>query len=247
MFDQSLITVKKTNKTWTMAASLVGQLAFVTILCVIPLIYTDQLQGLAKWRDKLMLPPVSPPPAQPVPVTRSVPRPHATETIFRVPPVIPRGVQRIDEPQAPVVVEAPSGVGVVGSIGVGGQIGTLLGGLMPPPRPPAPPTPKPSDSIAKSSGPVRVSQGVQDAKLLRRIVPVYPPIAITAHVQGTVHLIGIISKDGTIRDLQVISGHPLLVRAALDAVKQWVYAPTLLSGEPVEVMAPIDVNFILNR
>ena len=153
-----------------------------------------------------------------------------------------------DEPQAPVVVEPPSGYSVVGGTGGGSDtIGNMLAHMMPPPRPPAPPTPKPSNNIAKSDGPMRVSKGVQDAKLLRRVVPMYPPIAISARVQGTVHLIGIISKDGTIRDLQVVSGHPLLVRAALDAVRQWVYAPTLLSGEPVEVMAPIDVNFILNR
>jgi protein TonB len=58
-------------------------------------------------------------------------------------------------------------------------------------------------------------------------------------------LVGIIAKDGTIRNLEVVSGNPLLVRAALDAVRQWVYQPTLLSGEPVEVICPIDVNFTL--
>ncbi len=94
---------------------------------------------------------------------------------------------------------------------------------------------------------MRVSQGVQEAKLLRRVMPVYPPLAITARVQGTVHLVGVIAKDGTMRDLQVIDGHPLLVRAALDAVKQWVYKPTMLSGEAVEVVAPISVTFTLGR
>ena len=246
MFDQSLITVKKTNKTWTMAASLVGQLAFVTLLCVIPLIYTDQIQ-IAKWRDNLMAPPVAAPVAEPAPVTHQTSSPRVSTTpVFRVPIAIPKGVERVVEPLSPNVVEAPS-VGVVGAFGDSNKIGELLSTIIPPPRPPAPPTPKPTETSTKANGPVRVSQGVQDAKLLRRIVPVYPPLAITAHVQGTVHLLGVISKDGTIRDLQVVSGHPLLVRAALDAVRQWVYAPTLLSGEPVEVLAPIDVNFILSR
>ena len=88
---------------------------------------------------------------------------------------------------------------------------------------------------------------MQEAKLLRKIIPIYPPLAIQTRTQGTVHLVGVISKDGTIRDLQVIDGHPLLIRAALDAVKQWVYRPTLLGGEPVEVIAPIIVMFTLNH
>ena len=83
------------------------------------------------------------------------------------------------------------------------------------------------------------------AKVVRRILPVYPPLARQARVSGNVKLLGVISKDGTIQQLQVISGHPLLVNAALDAVRQWVYRPTLLNGEPVEVVAPIDVNFTL--
>ena len=87
---------------------------------------------------------------------------------------------------------------------------------------------------------------MQLAKLVKQVIPVYPQLARTARVSGTVQLLGTISKDGAIRNLQVISGHPLLVRAALDAVQQWVYRPTLLSGEPVEVIAPIEVRFILN-
>lgn len=85
------------------------------------------------------------------------------------------------------------------------------------------------------------------AKLVRKVMPVYPPMAKMAHVSGTVHLLGIIAKDGTIRNLQIIDGNPLLVGAAVDAVSKWVYRPTLLSGEPVEVICPIDVNFTLSQ
>jgi len=85
------------------------------------------------------------------------------------------------------------------------------------------------------------------AKLIRQVVPIYPQMAKVARVSGVVHLIGIIAKDGTIRNLQVIDGHPLLTKAALDAVSQWVYKPTLLSGEPVEVICPIDVVFKLSQ
>ena len=89
--------------------------------------------------------------------------------------------------------------------------------------------------------------GVQTAKLVKKIIPEYPPLAKTARISGVVHLLGVIAKDGTIQNLQVIGGHPLLARAALEAVRQWVYQPTLLNGQPVEVIAPIDVNFTLGQ
>jgi protein TonB len=85
------------------------------------------------------------------------------------------------------------------------------------------------------------------AKLVKQVIPVYPPLAKNARIYGVVHLVGIIGKDGAIRNLQLIDGHPLLARAALDAVAQWVYKPTLLSGEPVEVICPIDVTFTLSH
>ena len=113
--------------------------------------------------------------------------------------------------------------------------------------PKPPPQPAPAKAKAADTAPMKVSSGIQEAKLLRRIVPIYPQMAIIARIQGTVHLVGVISKEGTIRELQVIDGSPLLVKAALDAVRQWVYKPTLLSGEPVEVIAPITVTFTLNR
>ena len=94
---------------------------------------------------------------------------------------------------------------------------------------------------------MRVSGGVQMAKLIRKVIPIYPPLAKSARISGVVHLVGTIAKDGTIRNLQLISGHPLLARAAIEAVEQWVYQPTLLNGEPVEVIAPIDVSFTLSQ
>lgn len=76
-------------------------------------------------------------------------------------------------------------------------------------------------------------------------MPVYPPLARQARVSGSVRLIAIIGRDGTVQQLQVVSGHPLLIGAAVEAVRQWLYHPTLLNGEPVEVICPIDVNFTL--
>jgi protein TonB len=92
-----------------------------------------------------------------------------------------------------------------------------------------------------------VGGNVQQAKLVRQPRPVYPPLAKQARIQGVVRLNAIIGRDGAIQNLQVASGHPLLVPSALDAVKQWVYQPTLLNGEPVEVITQIDVNFTLTQ
>ena len=107
-------------------------------------------------------------------------------------------------------------------------------------------------SPATSNGPaagfkLRVGGNVQSKKLQVQPKPVYPPDAKQAHVQGVVKLSAIIGKDGTVQDLNVISGHPLLVPSALQAVKQWVYEPTLLNGEPVTVATEIDVNYTLSQ
>jgi protein TonB len=77
------------------------------------------------------------------------------------------------------------------------------------------------------------------------VIPVYPPLARNARISGVVQLLGSTGTDGRVPQLRVMKGHPLLVPAALDAVRQWIYYPTLLNGDPVEVVAPIDVHFTL--
>jgi periplasmic protein TonB len=92
-----------------------------------------------------------------------------------------------------------------------------------------------------------VSGNVQTAKIVEQPRPVYPDVAKSARIQGVVKLHALITKEGTIDNLELISGHPLLVPAAIEAVKQWVYQPTLLNGEPVGVETEIDVNFTLSQ
>ena len=94
---------------------------------------------------------------------------------------------------------------------------------------------------------IRVGGNVQAAKLISQPKPIYPPAAKEARIQGVVQLLATIAKDGTVKDLQVILGDPLLVEAAMSAVQQWVYQPTLLNGNPVEVVTQIDVNFTLSQ
>ena len=100
---------------------------------------------------------------------------------------------------------------------------------------PAPPTPQR----------IRIGSNVQQANLVHKVDPVYPPLAKQARIQGTVRFTVIIDRSGTIQNIQLLSGHPLLVEAARDAVQQWSYKPTLLNGQPVEVLTTVDVNFTL--
>jgi len=117
-----------------------------------------------------------------------------------------------------------------------GAAGTMYG-LM------APPLPAPSGDTKR----VNIGGNVQQTKLVSQPHPVYPLEAKQAHIQGVVKLNATIAKDGTMLHLEVIEGHPLLVPAAIDAVRQWVYKPTLLNGQPVEVMTEVDVNFTLSQ
>lgn len=124
---------------------------------------------------------------------------------------------------------APTG-GVPGGVAGGVQAGIV------------PPAPRDAGSPPQR---IRVGGNVQQANLIRKIQPIYPPLAKQARVQGVVHLATTIAADGTVQNLEVISGHPLLIQAAMEAVKQWVYKPTLLNGNPVEVITQVDVNFTL--
>jgi periplasmic protein TonB len=153
------------------------------------------------------------------------------------PKVIPKDVKIIKEEEQPPDMGAGIAGGVPGGVAggsMGGVIGGVIGGAGG-----APPPPKPTVSR------VRVGGAVQAAKLVNRVQPIYPPLARQTRISGTVRLHAIIGKDGTVQQLTVESGHPLLVQAALDAVRQWRYQPTLLNGEPVDVDTEIDVIFSL--
>jgi periplasmic protein TonB len=162
------------------------------------------------------------------------------------PKVIPQNIALIKEEDLP---PAMSSGGVVGGVpgGVpggapGGVIGGIIGGI-----PSAAPPPAVKEAPKSALTRIRVGGNVQAANLIKRVVPVYPPLAKQARIQGQVRFTAIIGKDGTIQNLQLVSGHPLLVSAAQEAVKQWIYKPTLLNNEPVEVITQIDVNFTLSQ
>jgi protein TonB len=106
--------------------------------------------------------------------------------------------------------------------------------------------PEPPHAESPHVRPTRMSEGVMAAMLVNRVDPQYPKIARAAHISGVVHLRAIIAKNGTVRELEVVDGNPLLAQAARVAVQNWRYQPTRLNGEPVEVETYVTVNFILN-
>jgi periplasmic protein TonB len=242
MFEDSLIesgNKLKTKRLGTTILSFSLQMFLLGILILIPLIYTDALpkQQLMTF---LMAPPPPPPPppppaAAPVRVVKI-----ASEMLngqLRQPSKIPQKVQMIKEEEAPPDLGA-GGVpgGVPGGI-PGGSAGGVIGGIL-----------SATAALPKVATPqrVRVSQGVSSGLLIKRVQPNYPPLARQARIQGQVVLHAEISKEGTIQNLQLISGHAMLAPAAIEAVKQWRYKPYLLNGEPVAVETEVIVNFSLS-
>jgi TonB family protein len=112
---------------------------------------------------------------------------------------------------------------------------------------PLPPPPPPPGGGSGAPSRIRVGGNVQQNNLISQVPPVYPPDAKSARIQGVVRLSAVIDRQGHIASLEVVSGHPMLIMAALDSVKQWVYRPTLLNGQPVEVQTMIDINFTLSQ
>jgi len=256
MFEQTFVTTGKTKTTGTVILAFVLQSLFMVLLIILPMIYFDVLPS-ATLQSFLVAPPPPPPPppppaaAPPVKVVKVIPRQFDAGKLM-APKVVPKEVATIKEEELPPPTSGVAGVvgGVPGGV-AGGAPGGVLGGIIGsvPSAAPPPPPPPPKKVEEKPATPqrIRVGGNVQQAKLVRQPRPVYPPLAKQARIQGVVKLSAVIAKNGTIQQLEVISGHPLLVPAALEAVKQWVYQPTLLNGEPVEVVTQIDVNFTLSQ
>jgi periplasmic protein TonB len=242
VFEQSILLDHNANRQWNFLASLSAELVVVSLALLIPLAFSDHLPAI-HWKDIMMSPP--PAPLQEAVVTP----PHSGSTNAPTPAPAVRPMFHVDrgfsthpaEPQTVPYADAPPSIG----LSVPGSLGPV--GTLPITTPALPPPPKAESHPATQSAPIRVMSSVQMAKLIRKVMPIYPTLARSVRVSGVVHLIGTIGKDGTIHDLRLVDGHPLLTQAAMDAVAQWVYAPTLLNGQPVEVIAPIEVNFTLGQ
>jgi periplasmic protein TonB len=244
MFEDSLIESGgklKSKRGATTFFSFVLQMILLGILILIPLIYTEALPKQQLMTFLVAPPPPPPPPpppaAAPVKVVKQVIS-EITNGQLRTPTKIPEKVQMIKEEEAPPPTTGIAGVvgGVPGGV-PGGQMGGVIGGIISS-------TPVAVPKVATPQR-VRVSQGVSQGLLVHQVKPAYPPLARQARIQGAVVLQAVISKDGSIQGLRVVSGHPMLTPAAMDAVKQWRYKPYFLNGEPVEVETQITVNFTL--
>jgi periplasmic protein TonB len=243
MFEDSLIESGnrlKTKRGLTTFLSFGLQIALVGVLVLIPLLFTEALPKTQLMTFLVAPPPPPPPPPPPAAQQIKVVKQIQTDIIngqLRTPTKIPEKIQMIKEEEAPPPVSTMAGVvgGVPGA--AGGQMGGVIGGIINS-------TPIAVPKVATPQR-VRVSQGVTQGLLLRKIQPAYPPLARQARIQGSVLLQAEISKDGSIQNLRLISGHPMLAPAAIEAVKQWKYKPYILNGEPVEVETQITVNFTL--
>jgi len=240
MFDdlvESSVVRKKTNTGWAVILSTIVQVGVLVVLILIPLIYTQALPK-AMMATLLIAPPPPPPPPPPPAGAPKIVKPVARliqQGKLMQPRAIPKQVEVFKEAELPP--EAPVAGGVLGGLDNG-----LLGGLGSGPAVAAPPPPPPAP---KQTQRIKLGGQVVAAKLVAQPQPVYPPLARQARIQGNVVLHAIIDKDGRVGELQVISGHPLLVQSALEAVKNWRYQPTQLNGDPVEVDTTITVSFVL--
>jgi periplasmic protein TonB len=251
LFADSLLDSGKQERTrrrYAAVLSFTFQCLLIGALLIVPLMFTAELpeQQLLTF---LVSPPPPPPPPPPAAeamakVVRQIQSDLLTDGQLRTPSRIPEKVKMILEEEAPPPL-ASGGVagGVPGGI-PDGQLGGVIGGIISRtsslaavPKLAIPPPPKR----------IRVSQGVTKGLLIQKIEPKYPPLALAARIWGQVVLKAIIGKDGEIKELELLSGHPMLTPAAIEAVRQWRYRPFLLNGEPTDVETTVTVTFQISQ
>ena len=227
---------RSARRGWSTLASFGLQAMAVSLLLLVPLIW---VQGPPKlvWFDpsRVLVPPSAPAPPSPP----NSPRRHATTSTnvagehLMPPPSIPNQIAMLDEHQ---VAAAPNLDGTPGGTGTGGRDSVWKSiDTNPSVAPPPPPAP---------THPLKVSHWAE-GNVIYRVQPVYPVLARQARIQGTVLLRAVISKTGTIENLMAVSGHPMLIPSAVNAVRQWRYRPYMLNGDPIEVETEVTVNFVL--
>ena len=239
----------------SLVTSLLVHAVLLVVLLAVPFLFLDRISDY-QLLTVLVAPPPPPPAAPPAPIQIvGAPKPAAARPMTPVKPVdgalimptvVPDEIARIID--APEAAEGFIG-GVPGGLpgGVaGGVLGRILAGSIqqeflaaPPPPPPPPPPPK----ALERQEPYRVGGDVKEPRLIKLVPPKYPSLAKQSRVQGTVVLEATLREDGTVDAIRVVSGHPLLVHAAIDSVKQWRYEPTLLNGHPVAIVLTAIVTF----
>jgi protein TonB len=257
MFEQTFLEKRgRTGRPWMVLVSSALQLVLIGVAVLLPLVSPEALP-LARFSDILFGP--LPPPgdstperalAEPRKTVDEVPRMFTAEGLME-PQVMPaRAAEIVDDLEMPALATGSAGgTGVPGGIGLPGSpvhpvIGNALGSRW---LAEAPPTPARVAAAVEPAKRIVVGGLVRAPKPLDTPPPVYPRLAVQMRVSGTVRLEAVIGTDGRVRNIRLIQGHPLLAPAAVEAVKRWVYTPTLLNGDPVEVVMQVDVNFSLGR
>lgn len=244
MFADSILETswaQRSRRSWTTLTSFGLQAVVIGLLLLVPLLTTVGLPSARTVSTPISAGRPDPGPArQPhsspgaavhvVPVTAAIMMPT------RIPSSIPNG----DDPAPQSAGDGCTGVcgpvGILPGVGDGPGIPSVLSGgrtILPTLRA------QPERTFRTSS--------MLEGSLIRRVEPAYPQLAKAARIQGPVVLFAVISKAGTIENLRLLSGHPMLAPAAIDAVSQWRYRPYILNNEPIEVETRITVNFILGN
>jgi protein TonB len=250
-FQSSMIEMnrmKSGSKLFDILISLTMNLAVLAAPVLAGLYFTDTL-NMKQFESTFLVAPPPPPPPPPAPAAMAVkaaPSRRVFESAGKLlaPTAIPKNIAEIKE--APLAGDADGTDGILGGVpgGVpggtmGGVIGGVIGGASS--RVAAPPAPKDS----KSRGLVRLGGRLRPPRQIHRVEPAYPPLARQTHTQGTVVIEAILDESGNVVEMKVVSGHGLLIQAALDAVRQWKYEPTYLNEQPVAVQMYINVTFAL--
>jgi protein TonB len=243
------------SKPATLAMATLVHVLIASVLILIPLLQTQAIPPVA-------LPPPVVSPGPPVRIIKIAaapssgrvatrPLPPAVPDPFTAPTAVPDKVSYVVDAINVSSLDSLNpgfSTGPGGSAGPSNVIGLLASVaptiVAPPPRP-ADPTPPPAPKIDIRE-PVRIASSLQLSRLIKKVDPEYPILAHRGHIEGTVIAEAHITGSGTIDSLRIISGNPLFYQSVLDAVKQWRYQPTLLNGEPIEVITTITVNFKLN-
>jgi protein TonB len=248
IFSDSLLEfgVQRKRRFFATTTSFIVNCMVIILMLAVPLMFTEELPK-AQLLTFLVAPPPPPPPPPPAAAEVHVVKQIQTDLLntgeLRTPSKIPQKVQMIKEDEAPPPMNGNGGVvgGVPGGI-PGGQLGGVIGSVISSTNSIAA-VPKFVPAIPTR---VRISGGVTKGMLIHREEPTYPVLARAARVQGDVVLSAVIDVNGQITNLQLVSGHPMLVPSALAAVKNWRYKPYLLNGQPVEVETTITVIFTLS-
>jgi protein TonB len=243
MFAESILETswaQRTRRGWTTLTSFGLQTLIIGTLLTIPLLRTVGVP-LGRVVQLPMAWSAPPPPLQRF-SNQAMPthiQSNFVDHILVAPPSIPIHVAHVEETGPPPQVSYNSGEGVEGGTGFGSRDGIWKSlGVTTQPF-----VPRPAPVV--SGRPAFRTSTMLQGSLIRRVEPVYPPLARAARIQGQVIVEAIIGKDGTMQHVQLVSGHPMLSGAAIEAVRQWRYRPYILNGEAIEVETQITVNFIL--